>query len=53
MASGEKRRLVCSNVAISGIAIGANAYRLLNDILTPEKSKDKTYAELREALLSH
>ena len=33
--------------------VGANAYKLLKDILTPEKPKDKTYAELREALLSH
>ena len=33
--------------------IGANAYKMLKDILTPEKPKDKTYAELREALLIH
>ena len=33
--------------------VGANAYKLLKDILTPEKPKEKTYAELREALLSH
>ena len=33
--------------------VGANAYILVKDILTPEKPKDKTYAELREALLSY
>ena len=30
--------------------VGANDYRLLKDILSPEKPKDKKYAELREAL---
>ena len=33
--------------------VGANAYRLLKDILTPDKPKDKTCVKLREALLSH
>ena len=30
--------------------VGTNAYRLLKDILTPEKPKDKTHPELREAM---
>ena len=30
--------------------VGTNAYILLKDILTPKKQKDKTYAELREAM---
>ena len=33
--------------------VGANEYRLLKDILTSEKPKDKAYPELREALCEY
>ena len=49
MASGKKQ----SWYVINGRRKYIHRCRPLKDILTPEKPKDKTYAELREALLSH
>lgn len=40
-----------ANVLLS--VIGPTSYKLLKDILTPEKPKDKSYVELCDALKGH